>query len=374
MRVGILTYHRANNYGAFLQAQALCGRLNQEEDIEAEIIDFSMSVEKKVYSYSRKIKKWIKNPAQIKFDIEQKRMFNHVYENSFSKLSKDRCVSDSISDFEKFVAGKYDVMVAGSDEIWKLDGFRGFPSPYWLPGDLKAKKFAYAASSRSNFDNLTEEGIKQINDMLADYEFIGVRDSSTFESICRYTGYGDKVKICCDPSFLYDFSIPKGDVKDILGNQRGFDPHKKNILLMTANKILARYVIQLLGKKCNVISVFHWNSGSMNKGDVSPWQWLALIRNADLVITTYFHASCYSIIYNTPFMSFGAPGKSSKLQELLFDERLSWRYFQDINSFISDPAAEKEVECCMVRSDYSDIIKQNRREFDFFIQALREKG
>ena len=42
MKVGILTFHRSLNYGAFLQAVCLCERLNQEKDISAEIIDFDM--------------------------------------------------------------------------------------------------------------------------------------------------------------------------------------------------------------------------------------------------------------------------------------------------------------------------------------------
>ena len=42
MKVGILTYHRSVNYGAYLQALALCKKLNCEQDISAEIIDFRM--------------------------------------------------------------------------------------------------------------------------------------------------------------------------------------------------------------------------------------------------------------------------------------------------------------------------------------------
>ena len=42
IRIGTLTFHRAVNYGAYLQACALCNRLNQEADIDCEIIDFCM--------------------------------------------------------------------------------------------------------------------------------------------------------------------------------------------------------------------------------------------------------------------------------------------------------------------------------------------
>ncbi|MCD7893356.1 MAG: hypothetical protein LUG60_06600 [Erysipelotrichaceae bacterium] len=49
MKIGILTYVHAVNYGAVLQAYALCKRLNEENDIEAELIDFRMKKEIKYY-------------------------------------------------------------------------------------------------------------------------------------------------------------------------------------------------------------------------------------------------------------------------------------------------------------------------------------
>ena len=42
MNIGILTFHRAVNYGAFLQSYSLCKALNRESDIKAEVIDYSM--------------------------------------------------------------------------------------------------------------------------------------------------------------------------------------------------------------------------------------------------------------------------------------------------------------------------------------------
>ena len=41
MRVGILTYHKTHNYGAFLQSYALTNYLNQMSGIQAEIIDYN---------------------------------------------------------------------------------------------------------------------------------------------------------------------------------------------------------------------------------------------------------------------------------------------------------------------------------------------
>ena len=41
MRVGILTYHKTHNYGAYLQSYALTNYLNQKNGIQAEIVDYN---------------------------------------------------------------------------------------------------------------------------------------------------------------------------------------------------------------------------------------------------------------------------------------------------------------------------------------------
>ena len=371
MKIGILTYHRANNYGAFLQAQALCSRLNQESGIDAEIIDYRMKAEKKQYSYGAKIKKWIKNPAQIKFDIQLKRMFDHAYDQTYGKLSAGSCTSDSIEEFQKFLTGKYDVVIAGSDEIWKLDGFRGFPSPYWLPGDLQCRKFSYAASSRSEFGKLSKEKYREAQKLLNDFEVIGVRDISTYNGVKQVASDEADIKLYCDPSFLYDFPIETKAVAEILKFPRQLNARKKNLLLMTADKTLADYVCRTFGGEYNLISVFHWNKGFYNIGKLTPWQWLLLIKNVDFVITTYFHATCFSIIFNTPFISFGAKNKSSKLEELLQTDSLARRYISDIEQFVKKSDAKAQVEERMQKEDFSEIVENYREEFKHFLRALR---
>ena len=48
MKVGILTYHRANNYGAYLQAYALTMKV-RSFGYEAEIIDYDMKCAEERY-------------------------------------------------------------------------------------------------------------------------------------------------------------------------------------------------------------------------------------------------------------------------------------------------------------------------------------
>ena len=53
MRVGILTYHRSHNYGAFLQAYSLCAKLNEYENVDCEIVNYNLASEDTVYKKKR---------------------------------------------------------------------------------------------------------------------------------------------------------------------------------------------------------------------------------------------------------------------------------------------------------------------------------
>ena len=147
IKAGILTFHRAINYGAYLQSCALCNRLNQEENIDCEIIDFRMKKEFEFYNYqqNRSTLKKILLPQKTKFLSNIQNTFDSAFHDPIMRLSSESLVSDSQEEFIDFVKGKYDVIIAGSDEIWKIDNIRGFPNPFWLKGDPGAIKVSYAA-------------------------------------------------------------------------------------------------------------------------------------------------------------------------------------------------------------------------------------
>ena len=150
MKIGILTYCNSYNYGAYLQAYNLCSKLNTYENIEAELIDYSMRQELEIYKV-----RIHKNPL-VTYEKYMKKI-------AFTKAKKDLCLSqysvrtDDIETFRNAVYGKYDLIIAGSDQIWQVDGFRGAFNAYWLPGDYGCPKVSFAASGRTPFKNAPEE-------------------------------------------------------------------------------------------------------------------------------------------------------------------------------------------------------------------------
>ena len=373
MKIGILTYHRAVNYGAFLQAYGLCQRLNQEPDIEAEIIDYRMEKEMLSYDYEKRSILWkvrhfptyrYKKKLEAVFKIEQKKL----------PLSKDSLVSDSFEDFRNFVYNKYDFIIAGSDEIWKVDGFRGYPTPYWLPGDLGCGKVSYAASSRTDFSKLDKEILKTIREYLNDFLFISVRDDLTKSAIQEYIHPSADVEVFPDPSFVYDFKADGKKGREHIAALAGFDPAKKIMLVMMENKDYAEQIRKEFAEEYQIIAVFSRKRNYKNVSELGPFEWLDAIAGADLVCTSYFHAVCFSIIYQTPFLAFGTDGKESKLFSVMNESKNMDRLLTDKEKICSDGYLKQKIEelsSVRVENAYVSTCKKRFEEYVSILRSLK---
>ncbi len=372
MKVGILTYHGAHNYGAYLQACALCNRLNREEGISAEIIDYRSGKEVRRYDarhFSLKKKLYQLLHGTYFFNQRLSASFERAMKHPAMILSRDSLVGDSIEAFTSFVDGKYDVIVVGSDEVWKVNNYRGFPTPYWLFGDLHCRKLSYAASARVQFrDALDAASCDRIREALSDFEYIGVRDEFTMREVAGVLGDPGNIHLCCDPSFILDFDVPESDVLKRIEHKKGFRPGLKTVLVMLDNEEAAQYVKTGLGDKYNLISVFEPHKGFINCPDVDPFDWLFLIQNVDFVIASFFHAICFSIINNRPFLAVGTKGKKSKLTELLDTPSLKKRYVEigdrpDLSGMVDQTIASGDT--------FDDYVLRQRQTFDSFLSQLK---
>lgn len=345
MKVGILTYVNARNYGAFLQAYSLCSILNLEGGIEAELIDYSMK--KEIEHYQIKIDNFfIKHPINRLFNwkisIKQRKLFAKDSLNKLKK-SKNKLITDSIEEFTNFVKGKYDVIIAGSDEIWKTNGFRGFPTPYWLIGDLNCRKFSYAASARNSFGELSRDNLEILKKAINDFEFVGVRDHATFEEIIKYNTKNDNTFLCCDPTFLYEFNPNPENGRRILDKILGKKSSKKYIGIMTEDRQLAKKIAKELKNDYEIFSLYEWQRYCKNACELSPFEWLDVISSLDLLITSYFHAVCFSIKFGTSFIAFGTQAKKNKVIEVLVQTNKTDAFVDDLNEIADDKEKLEEL-------------------------------
>lgn len=369
MRIGILTYHRAKNYGAFLQSFALCSRLNQEKDMEAEIIDFHMDKEIEVYKLNSSLKHIIAHPANYLF-------MNNLYDSftealRLQKLSNAYLHSNKITDFIKFVDYKYDVIIAGSDEIWKINGVRGFPTPYWLPGNLHCKKVSYAASSCTNYYELNTNVSRKIKELLTDFSLISVRDQITYDQISQIMGDTNKIILSPDPTFIYSWNISKDKGKQIFSNNCRINKKKKIALVMTEDMVIAQKIRKHFSKKYNLVSVFHPHKGYINIAHLNPFDWINAIAASDFVFTSYFHATCFSIIANVPFMAVGTKNKINKIKDILNRSGNNYRYLELSNNEINEENLISIYKNCEKEINNKFFIDKCQSEFMNYLTLLR---
>ena len=120
MKTATITFHAPNNNGSFLQAYALQKYLTTHFDnIENDIIDFQPEAQQQQYAVFRKIhskKDILRNLISVQhYKAISKRSA------SFSEMRKkhlkmtQRCTS---TEEVLEIAGKYDLVIAGSDQIW----------------------------------------------------------------------------------------------------------------------------------------------------------------------------------------------------------------------------------------------------------------
>ncbi len=376
IKIGIMTYFHAVNYGAYLQSYALCERLNQEEDFEAEIINFRMQKEVEHYLNFIKPKK---NIFRMRFYIIR----NKIFESSIRlmKLSDEHCVSDRIEDFIDLVRDKYDVLIAGSDEIWKVNSYRGFPTPYYLPDNLGARKLAYAASGRAPFRRMISEKQELLRSFLLDFEYIGTRDKTTFNEVGNLLNSWKKVYYNYDPTLIYDFKPDREHGRRILKERYHVNVNKKCIGIMFSEKMnskdnLVRYLKKSFGSEIALISLYDWEFGIINAPDLTPLDWIDVVAALDGMISHYFHAICIAIITGTPFYAVEMITndlKESKMYDLLERFHLLNRHTVGISNAIGSGEVKRFIQGIKPgdRLDNSLNLQEARSEFEKFIKIVR---
>ena len=168
-RVGVITFHDYDNYGAILQSYALQRKL-KEMGTYPEIIDYRCD--------------YISNPFRL-VNLKKKGLFNYIYgaighicyiprRRQCNLFRKHMRYSQPVSRGNMgAVAGKYDIYIAGSDQIWDYQ-LTIFDTTYFLDFVKKGKKkCSYAASIGEH--EPPEQYRKKYSSLLKDFDQILVR-------------------------------------------------------------------------------------------------------------------------------------------------------------------------------------------------------
>lgn len=284
MKIGIMTFHWAANYGAVLQAYSLVNYLQKTHQADVEIIDYYP--ENLAFSYKNAIR-------QIKPDNvwrKLKEIKKHKLIASFRKnlpISKRYYTNDELIRSEL----EYDMIIAGSDQIWNpyflLHGENKVTPAYYLNfANESVKKIAVSASFGCR--TLPNECSEIVIPLLHKFHSISVRET-TGADILLSLGF-DSVPVTADPAALMSKEMCEALCTPapviIPGSVSKFILRKQT----SGTRKLIKYISNAYAEDC-VVDIDY----------LSLPDWLAAIRDSKLVITNSFHCVLMCLKLHTPF-------------------------------------------------------------------------
>lgn len=298
MKIGILTFHRAHNYGAVLQCYALKSYLNSLGHSTI-VVDYKPSY----FHYGLFVwYKWISlNPFKMKKKIKTQFHTFHISKKRYKAFN--HFINDYIAPQKVNLNNEnndIDLIILGSDQIWRKNG-ESFDPIFW--GDFSAAKHAklisYAASMGRS--SLSDAEQYQVRSWLKNFSSIMVRENSLKDLLAPLTE--KNVEVVADPTLLLSqqewdkiavkpkHKRPYVLVYQVIEHPSAIEIAKEAAKELDADIIeIASIVTDVPVNHCVVY-------------DASPCEFLGWMASASLVVTTSFHGTAFSIIYRRPFLS-----------------------------------------------------------------------
>lgn len=348
MDIGIITFHRAINYGAFLQAFALKEYLI-DLGYNAKIIDYWPSYHAKAYSIFR-WKEIFKAPLTLKIKIiiasilkyrrakKRFRKMNYLQKKYFHLSNKINFPSK-----ESLCGLSFDYIFYGSDQIWwksKINNEK-FDWVFW--GDYAPqhiKKIAYAASMGEI--NLSKNDISIIKEKLNNFSNISVREENIKEIIQKLSS--KKIHLVSDPVFLLSSHkwltyIPcqKHPFKYIL--LFNLTRSKETETIAKSKSIeLNLPIIEI----SSTILPTNFKKNCLQTLDA--FEFIGYIKDAEYVVTSSFHGTAFSIIFEKQFITTGMGNNAERAKTLLKSLNLENRYANNENTLPNEQINYSKIE------------------------------
>lgn len=294
MKIGILTFHRAHNYGAVLQLYALTSYLKSLGN-DIYVIDYynkAVYDNYKIFNLNR-IK--CKNPIRLVYRIIQNIVLMP------EKINKKHIYVKFLKKYFTLIDTKYiftlDCIVVGSDQVWNPKIVGGFKNLYFgfnIPNNVKL--VSYAASTEKK--TMTSENLHKYEECLLRFGNICVREEKFAEYL--KTVIKQDIKVCIDPTFLLEKNIwERFSVKNVEQNYvLVYQARPNKDIIKFAEKIASKTNSQIIILTSNVSS---FDNKHIIKKCATPEEFVGYFMNAKCVIALSFHAVAFSIISRVPF-------------------------------------------------------------------------
>lgn len=300
MKVGILTFHRAHNYGAVLQCYALqqtllgmgadvCVIDYQPEEFckydRISSIDWRFVSRNLVHLPSTF--RYLKNTSkQIRLERLRIRHF-HGFVERWLKLTKPCQVFSIPADF--------DVYVIGSDQVWGMNCFGNQVDRTYFgefQHNTSSRLIGYAISSTR--ESLDYHIANTLPSCEGRFKTLSFREKSIQTQFIEKTGRN--AEVCIDPTLLSDKAIWEPMLDSAW--------KKRKYLALFLIRHDSFNGIELADKAKTLAEKNGWELVDLSDKTLSIESFLSCIRFARYVVTDSFHGTAMSVIFERQFASF----------------------------------------------------------------------
>lgn len=345
MKIGILTHHYINNFGAFLQAYSLQEALKElfpnDEVCIINYINLRHFIINtggwfRFYKGKENIQTWMqKIQLPATFARARKKHMN---------LSR---VCLTVKDIEKL---KLDYIVVGSDEVWNYNESKGNAKVKFGVGLNNEKLVAYAPSVGQTEGHVTPNYVKT---GISKFVAVSARDLLT-EKLAEMIRQ-ENIQRVVDPTFL--FRIPVDPVDNVKQPYILFyycdglaEKEKEKILQFAESNNLNVYGAGECDKRYTDITV-----------NITPFQWVWMFRNAKYVITGTFHGAVFSMLNHRQFACYLTnPSRVKKVTSLLEEFQLGDRQCEGNASDILE-TLNREIDYKKIENLFERRRKDSRK-------------
>ncbi len=193
MKIGILTHHYVNNYGAFLQAYCLCAAIQElYPDADVRVIDYVNR--KHLLINTAGCFRFFRGRETLASWLQKTRL-----PGLFARARREEMpLTRPVHPASEINALGLDVIVVGSDEVWNYRDPKS-ADPVKFGCGLDARLIAYAPSvgRADTFDDLPRE----MREGIGRFSAVCARDDNTAKLLCELTG--KPPARVPDPTFLF---------------------------------------------------------------------------------------------------------------------------------------------------------------------------
>ncbi|MDK0927598.1 polysaccharide pyruvyl transferase family protein [Clostridium perfringens] len=336
MKIGILTFHNAYNYGAVLQAYALKTVLENINLSQVNVIDYrpiyienSYSIFPKKYENKKlkitlgSFKSFLFNLYNFKNIAIKRRKFGEFVNKNLNLSKRVRNKNDFFMNLD------FDYYIFGSDQIWNPIISENFDEIYF--GNFKTKnksiKIAYAASfGNSNIDNNYKNELKYLINNL---DNISVREIHAKKLLNSITN--KEIVHVLDPTLL--LNLNEWD-KLVLNNIK--DKDYLLIYRLGNNEELLR-IAEYIAEKMFLKIIEISSTPSLTRENykhlknLGPDEFITYFKNSSFIVTDSFHGTSFSVIFNKEFYIVPNHSRSERITSLLNTLNLEQRIIESID-------------------------------------------